>query len=171
MIGISHASPADTHVDNTRTPPAYCPPHRLKFAECWGKYVMTDAAPPEILQLLDELLDTIAFLTRREFDDFDAEGAKLRVVELLCKFEVSVPAIEHAIVFHELVHLVADIARWGSGLTAPVHINTPSLSHAMRRHMQTLTRARAFVHTPFAVIWMFSFERSVFCYFRSTSQH
>ena len=96
--------------------------HRLKFAECWGKYVLTDAASPEVLALLDELLDTITCITRREFDEFDAELAKLRVVELLCKFEVSVPAIEHAIVFHELLHLVADIARWGSGrpdLTAP----------------------------------------------------
>jgi hypothetical protein len=92
------------------------------LAECWGKYVLTDAASPEVLALLDELVDTITFITRREFDEFDAELAKLRVVELLCKFEVSVPAIEHAIVFHELLHLVADIARWGSGrpdLTAP----------------------------------------------------
>jgi hypothetical protein len=102
--------------------PSRRPLRRLKFAECWGKYVLTDAASPEVLALLNELLDAITFLTRRGFDEFDAEMARIRVVELLCKFEVSMPAIEHAIVFHELLHLVADIARWGSGapdLTAP----------------------------------------------------
>jgi hypothetical protein len=78
---------------------------------------MTDSVSPNLLDLFDELLDTITFLTRRDFDEFDEEMAKIRVVELLCKFEVSVPAIEHAIVFHELLHLVVDIGRWGSGTT------------------------------------------------------
>ena len=82
---------------------------------------MTDAVSPDLLVLFDELLDTIAFLTRRDFDEFDEESAKLRVVEPLCKFEVSVPAIEHAIVFHELLHLVVDIDRWGSGIVSITH--------------------------------------------------
>jgi hypothetical protein len=33
----------------------------------------------------------------------------------------SVPAIEHAIVFHELLHLVVDIDRWGSGIVSITH--------------------------------------------------
>jgi hypothetical protein len=143
----------------------------LKFAECWGKYVMTDALSPNLLELFDDLLDTIKFITRRDFDQFDERMAKLRVVELLCKFEVSVPAIEHAIVFHELLHLVVDIDRWGSGIT--VQCSLTRRSHTNTSHYRwddtllsepwpllcptrTTSSARSSVVANF---WMFSFER------------
>lgn len=58
----------------------------------------------------------MAALLRREFHDgdIDFDALMLEVVELLCLWEVYVPATEHTLQIHSLMHMVYSMKMWGS---------------------------------------------------------
>jgi hypothetical protein len=72
----------------------------------------------DLLNVVAELVEHVsdaAHDAKEEKASQQADDAlQKRVVEALCQFGACVPATEHASVFHELLHVVQAVHRWGS---------------------------------------------------------
>jgi hypothetical protein len=56
-------------------------------------------------------------MLRRSYEvgDVDFVALRLEVIEMLCLWELYVPASEHLLQLHLLLHVVSAMERWGSG--------------------------------------------------------
>jgi len=57
----------------------------------------------------------MSLILRRQYaTHFDLKALRLQLVEMMCLWELYVPATEHAVTFHLLLHLVDAMKLWGS---------------------------------------------------------